>query len=194
MIKKVCCGKEYGMEQAFCGVCGKQLEAKSVCGRCGAEITTEAKFCGSCGEPMKSEIPNTSNPPVPPVAHAHVQAKTTTRKNKTIGMIAVVLIVVILLITFVYPIFNKPIVGKWNMELSPDTYAPEVYIEFRGNGTFTINSLGVIEKGNFKIVKNGDLGKISIIPEDVKQSSYETDYKIEGDILTIGDMRYKKAK
>jgi hypothetical protein len=192
MLKKVCCGIEYGSEQAFCGSCGKQLVTKNICDKCSVEVKNEAKFCGNCGEPVRIEQSGKIHTAQP--TSSYVQTTTTNRNNKAVGMIAVGAVAVILFIAVVLPIFNKPIVGKWNMELYGDNYTAAAFIEFKSNGKFLINTLGMLEEGKYKIIKNGNEGRVSLIPADIKQSSYEVDYFIEGDILNFQYTRFKRAR
>lgn len=172
MTKKICCEKEYGADQGFCGICGQPLEAVAP--------SSEVLENKGAAVPQVSQIPN----------KPHI----TGRKNKSVGMIAVGLVVVAILFALFMPKMSSPLVGKWNMELYGGIYVPEAYIEFKGNGTYTFGSILTSEEGKFKIVKSGNEGIVMMTPEDKTRSPYEANYKIEGDQLTFHDIIFKKEK
>ncbi len=183
MIKKVCCNKEYGSEQGFCGVCGSPLVPKYYCDNCGDEVPEGVNFCGSCGTPARKDVPDGSSQPA---NHINVDLKPVNRINKMVGIVVVGAVALILLIVVLrFAFAGSPLVGKWDMQITEGNYTSTAYIQFKSNGRFVISTFGVEEKGKYKILDGGKEGKIRITPDDLNKTTIETEYTIKKGILTL---------
>jgi hypothetical protein len=192
MLKKVCCGKTYNLNQESCDVCGKRLIAKMFCDKCGAEIPNGKANCEKCGAPVK---PKTENAKMESNKMNLPAFKEKIPKGKNTLIIVFCAVVALLLLAII--LVPKPknyIAGKWIMITENNNNASQLYIEFKSNGTFSKITLESVEKGKYKIIKGGNSGRVQLIPDVVNSPSYEMDYTIKGDILTLDNKQFKKVK
>lgn len=196
MLKKVCCKKSYNLNQSICDICGKKLEAKVFCDKCGAEIPNGAANCKKCGALVNSQNINAQN--------ANVQMKSNqikfptikkTKKNKIIVIVlGIIVIFIFALLIFTPRVKKQPIVGKWTINIENNNYPNQMYVEFKSNGTYNVNTLGEKQSGKYKIIENGNPGKVRIMPNGSNSSSYDMNFNIKGDILTLDNQQFKKVK
>lgn len=59
MQKKICCGVEYSLNEAYCSQCGNLIQAKEYCPACNTEIRAGVAFCGNCGQTIAAPMPGT---------------------------------------------------------------------------------------------------------------------------------------
>lgn len=204
------CGNEVSEETVYCGICGQKLDTDLPSGSAGAQVETVSTplspkmFCPKCGSPIFDENPACpscgwqAEPPkssAAPTAHAKSQilaAIMADRKFKWLLLAFGIFVATVLLVCAIV-VGSAEVVGEWESEYG-DT------IEFYENGTCDIDDYilslvsGTLVNGADDLMYDTKFGgKIEIsYTTGSSVRSVEINYKLDGDILTLGNMTFER--
>lgn len=205
------CGNEVAEETVYCGICGQKLDTALPSGSAGAQVETvltplsPKMFCPKCGSPIFNENPACPScgwqavPPQPTPTDTPVQqiqdkrsGRAEDRRKRNIFLFIAITAVILFLIALLAS-SSAEVAGEWESEYG-DT------IEFYEDGTCDIDDYilslvsGTLVNGADDLMYDTKFGGKIEISYTMGSSvrSVEINYKLDGDILTLGNMTFER--